>query len=139
MRLVQINKKNQRGAALVEFALVLPLLTFLLLGIFYFGMLLREHQILQNAAREGARFSSLKQNSGNITAVKAVVTNYLAQERITVNPANVTVDQSYPIDFGGVTGSGTLITVSYSRSLPVGTALFGPVTLRGQSVFRNLY
>ena len=140
MRPVHINsRRSQRGVVLVEFAMILPLLTFLLMGIFYFGLLLREHQILQNAAREGARFASLPQNAGLVTEVQSVVTSYLANEKITVSASKVTVDQNYSIDLGDVVASGTRITVSYSRSLPLGTALFGPVNLTGQAVFRNLY
>ena len=145
MRPVHINcRQRQRGSVLVEFALILPLLTFLLMGIFYFSMLLREHQILQNAAREGARFSSLKQNSGSVTAVQAVVTNYLAQENITVSASDVSVNQSYSFSVVDPNGNtvwidATRISVTYSRSLPLGTALFGPVDLTGQAVFPNLY
>lgn len=139
MRLVKTKTEKQRGVVLVEFAMVLPLLTFLLMGVFYFGILLREHQILQNAAREGARYSILFEAVNDVPGVQAVVTNYLAQEGITVDPSDVAVDQNVTLNFGGVIAGGTRVTVSYSRSLPLGTALFGPVTLKGQAVFRNLY
>ena len=43
-------------------ALVLPLLTLLLIGIINMGLVIREHQVLQNAAREGARYSTLQGN-----------------------------------------------------------------------------
>src|SRR5262245_5160881 len=141
MKRVHINSsRSERGVALVEFAFVLPLLTILLLGVFYFVMLLRQHQIVQNAVREGARYSSLLQNSGDVTGVQDIVTNYLAQENITINSSDVSVDQDYSIDLGGgLIATGTKITVSYAPSLPVGTTLFGSVTLNAQAVFRNLY
>ncbi|MBI5441579.1 MAG: pilus assembly protein [Deltaproteobacteria bacterium] len=48
--------RREKGAALVEFGLVLPLLLLILLGTIEFGLLLYNRQVLTNAAREGARF-----------------------------------------------------------------------------------
>ena len=47
--------KDEDGAALVEMALVLPLLMLILFGILEFGILLERWQVLTNGAREGAR------------------------------------------------------------------------------------
>jgi Flp pilus assembly protein TadG len=141
---------SERGAVLVEFAMMLPLLILLIIGIIDFGLILREHQILQNAAREGSRFSAGPRNWVNATvnpaatqdAIKQRVVDYLAQENITISPGDVTVSQSHPITVGGLTVQGSEITVTYTRSLLVGGAPllpFGDITLTGQSVFRNLY
>jgi Flp pilus assembly pilin Flp len=46
---------QQRGAAAVEFALIVPLLLSMLLGVIDFGMALGETISLEGAAREGAR------------------------------------------------------------------------------------
>lgn len=48
-----------RAQSLVEFALILPLLVVLLLGLTDFGFLLYAHVQVANAAREGARAGSL--------------------------------------------------------------------------------
>jgi|SRR5438093_11445538 len=144
---------QQRGTALIEMALVLPLLTLLLIGIINMGLVIREHQVIQNAAREGARYSTLQGNrideAGDATAqallltkIKTRVQRYLAQERITIALSDVTVDQNYtyPVNASPVTAS--KVTVSYSRSMMLPQSWvwpFGPVTLTGQAVFRNLY
>ncbi|SEE65738.1 TadE-like protein [Arthrobacter alpinus] len=47
--------KKQRGAAAVEFALILPLLLAMLFGVIDYGILFGQNMSLQNAAREGAR------------------------------------------------------------------------------------
>lgn len=53
---MRINKvSTERGAALVEFALVFPILLLLLMGIVEFGLLFYNKQVLTNASREGAR------------------------------------------------------------------------------------
>lgn len=46
---------SQRGAAVVEFAIVLPLLLVILFGIIEFSFLLYDKAMLTNASREGAR------------------------------------------------------------------------------------
>ena len=49
--------RSEKGQALVEFALVLPLLLALLCGIIDFGWLYYHQITLNNAAREGARYA----------------------------------------------------------------------------------
>ena len=49
------EKSPERGAAVVEFAIVLPFLMLLLMGIIELGLLFYSQQILTNASREGAR------------------------------------------------------------------------------------
>jgi len=47
--------KEKRGQALVELALVLPLIILLVMGTMEFGRILHSYLVLTNAAREGAR------------------------------------------------------------------------------------
>jgi len=54
MKNIQTNK-NQKGAALVEFALVLPMLVLILFGIIEFSILLYDKAVITNASREAAR------------------------------------------------------------------------------------
>ena len=51
--------KSERGAELIEFALVFPLLLFVVLGIVDFGFLFQRMEVITNAAREGARIAVL--------------------------------------------------------------------------------
>jgi hypothetical protein len=51
-----MNIKDQKGAAIVEFALILPLLLILLFGIIEFSLLLYNKAMITNASREGARY-----------------------------------------------------------------------------------
>ena len=52
----------RRGQAVVEFALVLPLLLLLVLGAIEFGRVLLRLHLLTTASREGARVGSLPNN-----------------------------------------------------------------------------
>lgn len=51
--------KSERGAELIEFALVLPLLLLVMLGIAEFGFIFMRYEVVTNAAREGARMAVL--------------------------------------------------------------------------------
>lgn len=52
-------KKSQAGQAMVEMALVLPILLILVGGILDFGWLFYNKVALNNAAREGARYAAI--------------------------------------------------------------------------------
>ena len=47
--------KNQKGATVVEFAIILPLLLLLIFGIIEFGLFLFNRHMITNAVREAAR------------------------------------------------------------------------------------
>ena len=47
--------RNKRGTAIVEMAIVLPLLLIILFGIVEFGVMLYDRQVITNASREAAR------------------------------------------------------------------------------------
>lgn len=53
------SRNRRRGAALVEFALVAPLLFLLVLGIMEFGVMMMHQLTLVQVAREGSRHASL--------------------------------------------------------------------------------
>lgn len=55
-----VRARRRRGLAIVEFAVVLPLLLIFLFGIVEFGWLFMIRQTLLNAAREGCRVAVLK-------------------------------------------------------------------------------
>ena len=63
--------KSERGAALLEAAITLPMLLLVAVGIFEFGRAYQTWQILTNAAREGARI-----------AVLTAPTNSLVEQRV---------------------------------------------------------
>ncbi|MFH1675845.1 MAG: TadE family protein [bacterium] len=49
------KKRSQRGQSLVEFALLLPILVILFMGMFDFGWILHQQIQMDNATRLGAR------------------------------------------------------------------------------------
>lgn len=59
---------SQKGAAMVEFAIVLTLLLILAFGIIEFGVILYNQQVLTNAAREGARQGIVSRPTTRVTS-----------------------------------------------------------------------
>jgi Flp pilus assembly protein TadG len=123
---------RDRGAAAVEFALVLPLLLLIVFGIIDFGRALNAQITLTQAAREGARLAALGQ-PGVVNRTQAAATG--------LSPVQVTVT-SCPASAGP--GDDAAVTASYTFSFitPVGAiaGLFGgsgfgsPVTLSATGV-----
>ncbi len=56
---MKVRSRERRGSAVVEFAVILPLLLTLLMGIIEFGWVFMVRQTLTNAAREGCRIAVL--------------------------------------------------------------------------------
>ncbi|MBN1919646.1 MAG: pilus assembly protein [Anaerolineae bacterium] len=68
MTMEKHSNRRSKGQGLVEFALILPLLLLILLGIFEFGRVLFIYSSLFNAAREGARYGvTSPRNYGGIS------------------------------------------------------------------------
>jgi Flp pilus assembly protein TadG len=69
-RRISETRERRRGAAVVEFAVILPLLIALLLGVIEYGWLFMVRQTLQNAAREGCRQKVLQTSEAPYTEVQ---------------------------------------------------------------------
>ena len=81
--------KDQNGGALIEFAIVLPIILLLLGGIIDFGILFYNKQVLTNASREGARAGIVYQtdsfgNKISLTEnmIQEIVENYCNDKRL---------------------------------------------------------
>jgi len=153
MRLVHRSSSNlqgQKGAVLIEYALMLPLIVLIFLAIINLGLVVHEHQVLQNAAREGARFSALPRNyvdpvlnpTGSLAEIKNRVVQYAALENVTITPDDVEVNQQFDIAAGAMTLHGSEVTITHERSLLLpgaGLLPYGGLTLSARAVFRNLH
>jgi hypothetical protein len=75
---------RERGVIAVEFALVMPILILLVLGIIEFGLGYHAWDATQNAAREGARLGAVSPNPGEIEARVRGTTSFLNQDELAV-------------------------------------------------------
>ena len=63
-----IRKRDDRGAAMIEFAIIVPVLLMLLVGIIQFGRAYNIQVGIQAAAREGARELALHGSADEVRA-----------------------------------------------------------------------
>jgi Flp pilus assembly protein TadG len=117
--------RSDRGAAAVEFALVLPVLLVLVLGIVEFGRIYNVQISVTNAAREGARVMAIE-NKPAVARAAAVAA------APSVNPAiataNVNVTPASCVD-----GATATVTITYHVDLITGWFPFlPPVNLTGK-------
>ena len=59
MTLHHLLRRCQRGAAVIEFALTVPILVLIIYGIFQVGLLFQANAGMQHALGEGARYATL--------------------------------------------------------------------------------
>ena len=138
--------RSNRGTALLETAMTLPLVLLVSVSIFEFGRAYQTWQVLTNASREAARIAVLP---GTTDAdINARVQAYLAAGQIS-NPQSATVgiDRTKTVSIGLGTAPATQITVNYPFSFmmlnPVAklvvpnSALGGAFTMSAQAEMRN--
>lgn len=131
----------QDGQSLLEFALLLPVLLALVIGIYEFGRAWNVYQVLTNTAREGARLAVIP------TSTETDVRNTIDQglQRAALDPNEATVSIT---GLGGGTGTPTTVDLSYPYEFefvgPIVAFLEGPddtmagaITLSTSVVMRN--
>jgi Flp pilus assembly protein TadG len=121
------------GASIVEFAVALPLLVVLVVGIFDFGAAFNLKQQLNNAARQGARFGASQPTNDlctgcaappSVSAIRYVVDSYLTNAKINdcgLNTAAASGAGS-PWTYTAATGCGGTLTLTIARDASAGVA-----------------
>ena len=139
-------RHSERGNALIETAITIPILLLLMVGIFEVGRAYETWQVLCNAAREGARVSVTPANDANTTI--ALVRKYMADGAL-LNSAGATVIVNKAASFtvnGKIVGA-SLVTVDYpfqfiilnpvARLVVKGSKAGQPITMHASALMRN--
>jgi hypothetical protein len=82
------RRRRERGQDLVEYALILPLLLLLLLGIAQSALVILSYNTISDAARQGARFGVIADNAVYPDKIKGVV--YKVTDVARIDRANLT-------------------------------------------------
>jgi len=138
--------KSERGAALLEAAITIPLLLLVSVGIFEFGRAFQTWQIITNAAREGARLAVLPDPTPGV--VETRVREYMEAGQLgEAQTASIDVNRSSSITVNGAGVSASQVTIDYpfafvvlqpvARLIAPATSVGGPLTMRAQAVMRN--
>ena len=96
VRMFAARRRRSRGATAVEFAVVLPVLLVLMLGIVYYGVILAMQQVLTLAAEEGAR-AALRYQSSNTQRVTAAYTAVNAALPVSIRSQVTTTHSGSPL------------------------------------------
>jgi Flp pilus assembly protein TadG len=137
--------RGQKGAALLEAAITIPLILLVCVGIFEFGRAYQTWEVMTNAAREGARLACLEGPTD--TDVRARVNQYLSVGGLsTLDDAHIVVNRDYTLTTS--TGAkGSLVQVNYPftfmvlnpvvRMVSPGSTTGAPITMSSSAVMRN--
>jgi Flp pilus assembly protein TadG len=129
---------DERGAAALEFAILLPLFIMFVWGAIEFGLAYYTQEVLTNATREGARAGIVQQiPKPTVADVQAVVTAYVASAGFPTGslstsvtgagglfPNPLTVTSTYPYNF-------RIISMITAGTVP------SAITLRASTVMRH--
>jgi hypothetical protein len=144
--LTVLKRSSERGAEVIEFAIILPLLLLIVFGIVDFGFLFQRYVVVTNAAAEGARVRVLP-GYGDPDAINRATT-YANDGGIpntgTCPPYCVTVTPVALPGTGGGTWPGFQVDVTYNHAYsyigPIAQIFggnFSSVTLRARSTMRS--
>ncbi|MGC2161161.1 MAG: TadE family protein [Silvibacterium sp.] len=103
LRRIGIRVRGERGSALVEFALVLPMFLLLTTGTFSFGIALNNYLELTNATASGAQLVAVSRGSKTNTDPCAAGVTAIENAAPYLNPTNI----QYTMTFMGTTGTTT--------------------------------
>ena len=127
-----MSRASERGAAAVEFAIVVPVLITLLLGIMEFSRVYNAQASLSAAAREAVRVTAMADRTATAQAAAQINARTAAKNTaVSLQPGL----QDSAIQFGAAcpstipsgTSPQTTVTITYSLSTLTGIA--GPFTL----------
>ena len=146
-RIRRTRLTNERGQALLETAITLPIVLLVAVAIFEFGRAYQTLQIVTNAAREGARIAVLPSTTDNM--VQTRVTDYLRTGQLqNAGTTTVNINRASTVVVGTGTASASIVTVNYPFSFMVlnpvaklikGTSTMGdsPFTMTVSAQMRN--
>lgn len=96
--------RDTRGVAAVEFAFAFPILILLLVGTLDIGRALWTTSTLDHAAREGARYASLRGAESRYPASDAEIQAFVRNRAIGIDPSRLTVSVAWaPNSYSGGT------------------------------------
>lgn len=131
-----MKRVRQRGSAIIEFSLTIPLLVSLFLGVWQFGYAYFVYNELEQAVRAGARYASVRKYNaadvaGYTTAVQKVVVYGDPAANAGTSPRLVPNLNLADVEVTPTPSTGRPLTVQVKiRSYQIGT--FWTITLKNK-------
>ena len=101
--------KNEKGQSLVEFALIIPIVILILMGILEFGVMLNSYLTIANSSREAARLGSVGANDIEICA-------RILELSPNLETSNISVDIT-PLDINRKHGESVTVNITYQYNI----------------------
>jgi Flp pilus assembly protein TadG len=120
-----------KGQALVEMALILPIIILVLVAIIDFGLLFNNYLLVTNSSREGAREAALGQSDEDIQSDILHLLSTLKESEISIN--------IYPSKSSRSQGSQVVITVGYQYKFLtpiIGRIFTSPMIVESKTTMR---
>lgn len=128
--------KNEKGQAMVEFALVLPLLLIIIAGIIDFGLIFNQKVLANNASREAARYVAVHYDTDlkNSTAASAKATEKVNQYL----PSYIVSKIPPPTVETVIIGGEVKVTVTWETSafMPIYSKILDEVEIKSTTFFK---
>jgi Flp pilus assembly protein TadG len=124
-------KVEKKGQAVVETALILPIIILILMGIIDFGLMFNNYLVINNAAREGARNAAVGSSDANIKNMILNMTTTLDHSKLTTT--------IHPAELLRKKGEEVTVTIEYDNRLitPIISAIVpNPLHLKAKTVMR---
>jgi Flp pilus assembly protein TadG len=120
-------RSEERGANLVEMALVVPLLLLLLAGVLDIGRAFNNYIIITNASREGARWAA--RFPADQFGIEQATIDEAANSGVALTSGNIAIT-----GLNGTAGNPIRVTVTYQFQTIMGGVLgVGNLTLRNMT------
>ena len=110
-RRTENGQRDEKGQALVEFALLVPIFLILLFAIVDFGMGFHSWITVTNSAREGARLGAVQGTTLQIETRVRDTASLINED------TNMTVSVTNAADAGGLPGESVVVQVDYDYDL----------------------
>jgi Flp pilus assembly protein TadG len=125
------RRPHERGSSLAEFAVVVPILMLLALGIVDLSRGVMVYNTLSHATREGARYASVRSSKSDDPATLTKVAADIRQYAANLDPDQVGVVAVWPS--GNVPGAHVTIDTTYPFETVTPFIPVGAVTIKSHS------
>lgn len=121
---LRLRRRGERGAAAVEFALILPIFLMLLFGIIDFGYMINRASIINNAARDAVREASVGGSEADVRNAAATSLSGVPNATVAVSCKSAAGGACVYAD--RISGDRAVVSISYQHKMLTPVGIFVP-------------
>ena len=128
------HKRSERGGAVYEFAMLLPLISILFLGIIDFSRAMLAYNALTHASEAAARFASVRSRTSLSPATTGSITTRVRQAGTGLEPDKIEVTATWTP--GNIRGGVVRVQIDYPYEPVTPFVPWDTITLTGSASAR---